>query len=192
MKRLKLLVGMISNLLQVPNTHNHLPNNPSSNPVKGNGKRMHQLMEVISGPLKVGIGLIMKIKHIHTRKITVMMVTDEVDTEDEGVAVDLEEEVSEAVVVVEITRMETEAVTMEVVAAVDIEAGVVVTLTVAVGMDTEVKEVADVVVSEVKMHLVEEDFEADVVVTEVTVVMVDITEGREVACTNNINIRCEL
>lgn len=181
---------MISNHPQLRNTHNHRPNNHSINPVMESGKRMHPLMEVISGPLKVGIGLTTKIRHINTLKITVMMVRDEEDTEDEVVAVDLQEEDSEVVEVVEITRMATEAVTMVVVVGdiEEIEEDVAVTWTVVVVMDTEVREVAVVVVSEVKMDPVEEDLEADVVVTEVTVVMVDITEGSE-ACPS-INNRC--
>jgi len=187
LKKWKLPVGMISNHQQLCHTHNHHPNNHNIIPVMETGKRIHLLMVVISGLLKVEIGLTMKISHINTHKITVMMVRDEVDTEDEVVDVDSEEEDSEGVEVVAIIKMAIEVVIM-VVVVVDIEGEEVEMLTVVVVMDIEAKEVADEEVSEVKMDPVEVDSEVDVVVIEVTVVMVDIAEGSE-ACTS-INNRC--
>lgn len=136
-------------------------------------------MEVINGQLRAGTGMNMRIKHNSNLKIMVMM-KDEVDTEeDEAVAEDLEEGsvVEEEAAV---TRM---GIVVDMVATMVVatEEAVAATMTVVVVKDTEAREVV-VVASEVKTNpVVEVASEADVVVKEVTVVMVDITEGSEAA-----------
>jgi len=138
-------------------------------------------MEVKNGQLKAGTGKNMMISHNTSHRIMVMMLIEEVDTEGEVVDVDLEEG-SEEVEVVATTRMGT--VVVMVVTMVATEEVVVETVTEAVVMDTEAREV-DVVASEDKMVANVVDLEADEVVTEVTAVMVDIIEDSEVG--NSIN-----
>lgn len=143
------------------------------------GRRKLLLMEVINGQLRVGTGMNMRIRHSSNLRIIVMMI-DEVATEDEVVAEDLEEG-SEVVEVVETIRMDT--VVVMVVTMVATEEVAAATMTVVV-MDIEAREVV-VVVSEVKMDQVV-DLEVDEVVKEVTVVM-DIAEGSREAVDNSIN-----
>merc|ERR1711874_509500 len=177
-----------SSPLQLHNTYNHNSNSSINNhhhhhsisqmtPVTGRRKLL--LMEVINGQLRVGTGMNMRIRHSSNLRIIVMMI-DEVATEDEVVAEDLEEG-SEVVEVVETIRMDT--VVVMVVTMVATEEVAAATMTVVV-MDIEAREVV-VVVSEVKMDQVV-DLEVDEVVKEVTVVM-DIAEGSREAVGNSIN-----
>lgn len=140
------------------------------------GRRIHQLMEVINGQLRVGTGMNMRINHSSNLRIMVMMI-DEVDTEeDEAVAEDLEEG-SAVAEVAAVTRMG--IVVVMVVTMVATEVVVVAIMTVVLVKDTEAREVV-VVASEDKMNpVVEAASEEDVVVKEVTAVMVDITEDSE-------------